>query len=49
MNNVVKTIEAANYRPTEEQVEQLAFTVTLGMNSAAPICACWLRRSWTPT
>lgn len=33
MNNVVKTIEAANYRPTDEQVEQLAFTVTLGLNS----------------
>ena len=33
MNNVVKTIEAANYRPTHEQIEQLAFTVTLGLNS----------------
>jgi hypothetical protein len=32
-NNVVKAIEAANYRPTDVQVEQLAFTVTLGLNS----------------
>lgn len=33
MNNIVKAIETANYRPTVEQVEQLAFTVTLGLNS----------------
>lgn len=33
MNNIVKSIEAANYRPTHEQLEQLAFTVTLGLNS----------------
>lgn len=33
MNNIVKTIEAANYRPTNEQLEQLAFTVTLGLSS----------------
>jgi hypothetical protein len=32
-NTVVKAIEEANYRPTAAQVEQLAFTVTIGMSS----------------
>lgn len=32
-NNVVRAIEEANYKPTPAQVEQLAFTVTIGMSS----------------